>query len=207
MTKFQLLEWALGYDAYKRQAYGHDRLADLVEPLHRYIQKAGEAPEWAGVDLLRALAFFLNRQLNWSGDPTIREDEVISELRIIADAVARHPDSEPLDRFNPQISLTWKKGPACWTATVPLTGVNSCDIPSDDGVPIVLYRIIEVTTGFQIWAWLGCPHDEFLQELLHMPTAYFCQMAMRMGFYPNLVGAKSAVKIDATERLYMGKPP
>lgn len=207
MNKFQLLEWALEYDAYKRLAYGPDRLADVVRPLSDSIKQNGKAPEWAGVDLLRGLAFCLNRQLNWPGEPKPREEEVIHQLRIIADAIDRHPDAQPKDRFNSHISLGWKKDSTSWTATVLLGGpIDEETLFEGESHPIVLYRIFEVPGGYQLWAWMGDPENGFLEDLMHMPTAYFSQLAMRMGFYPNLSGAKNSANADAIERLYMGKP-
>lgn len=213
MNKSQLLEWALEYDAYQRLAQGPDRLAAVVKPLRDWIKHHGDAPAWAGVDLLRGLAFCLHRELNWTSDAKLREDEIISDLKILAEAVDRHPSSVPNDRFIPHLIIKWKKILSSWIAMVQLTESFNEDLilHSDEFLSPVIdssiacYRIFEAPSGYQAWVWVGSPVDGLSEELAHMPINYFCQLATRMGSYKNLSGAKNAARYDATERIYMGK--
>lgn len=213
LNKYQLLEWALQYDAYQRLAYGPDRLADVVKPLRDWIKQHDDAPLWAGVDLLRGLAFYLHRELNWSADTQLREDDIISELKIIAEAVDRHPDSVPRDRFNPHLSMNWKNTSSSWFATVQLNRVVDEDLifhiddlfVSDKESLIACYRIFEVPAGYQAWVWIGLAAAAFDDKLTHMHASTFCQFATRIGFCPTLGGAKNVANFDATERLHMGK--
>ncbi|UDY24663.1 hypothetical protein [Nocardioides sp. Kera G14] len=55
------LEWAYTYDGYERLASSPEALWSVVAPVHEALLTTGRVPEWAGVDLLRGLAFYLVR--------------------------------------------------------------------------------------------------------------------------------------------------
>ena len=55
----QMVDWAQSYNAYQRLASKH--LPEVLAPLRAVIAETGLVPEWAGVDLLRGLVFWLTR--------------------------------------------------------------------------------------------------------------------------------------------------
>jgi hypothetical protein len=95
-----LLEWAHKYDAYKRISSDSDMILEVLRPLREALDRDGQIPEWAGVDLLRTWAFAIARQYHWSGG-YVPLHEAHPELRLIVDAVNRHPAAKARDRFVP----------------------------------------------------------------------------------------------------------
>lgn len=63
-----ILEFALTYNAYRRIARHPAELKAVVDPVLTEVNKAGKVPEWAGVDLLRATLFFLQRAVHMNDD-------------------------------------------------------------------------------------------------------------------------------------------
>ena len=97
----RLLDWALEYNGYERVAAALELIFEVLRPLREAVQRDGVVPEWAGVDLLRAWAFWIARAYHWSGGYSpLREAH--PELWIIVDAVNRHPAAKRSDRFEPQ---------------------------------------------------------------------------------------------------------
>lgn len=53
-----LIKWAHSYNGYKRLGAGAGALVNVLDPLVAEIGASGRIPDWAGVDLLRGLAFW-----------------------------------------------------------------------------------------------------------------------------------------------------
>ena len=87
----KLIGWALEYNAYDRIA-GTDgfpaALRDMLLPLIESYTEGGVIPRWAGVDLLRAWAFYLVR-INRHEDGYLLDEH--PEMHEIVAAVAGHP--------------------------------------------------------------------------------------------------------------------
>jgi hypothetical protein len=62
-----LLDRALEYNGYERIAGDAELIFEILRPLRDAVQRDGVIPEWAGVDLLRAWAFWIARAYHWSG--------------------------------------------------------------------------------------------------------------------------------------------
>ena len=90
----QMVAWAQKYNAYERIAES-DELQRLIIPLHEGWEASQRVPEWAGVDLLRAWAFFCARSHRWSGYQPFLVDYPVVEA--IADAIRAHPGAKKRD--------------------------------------------------------------------------------------------------------------
>lgn len=99
------LEWALTYDGYERFSRDMSAYHELLRPAMSAYEASGQIPEWCGVDLLRAWAFFRQRQHhNLAHEPMARDwDDVL-------DAIRRHPAATDRDlppaRF-PNLAGEW----------------------------------------------------------------------------------------------------
>lgn len=92
-----LIEWAHGYNGYERIANGPDLLRTTIRPVTDEYERTRTIPDWAGVDLLRAWAFYLVRVHRHSGgyEPLTEE---YPEFLAIVDAIDRHPAATSRDR-------------------------------------------------------------------------------------------------------------
>lgn len=85
----RLIRWAQSYNAYERIAATQEHMNIVFLPLRQDWEVSGRIPEWAGVDLLRAWAFYCARayRLNdWR--PLL---QTFPELRAIVNAIRNHP--------------------------------------------------------------------------------------------------------------------
>ena len=88
-----LIDWAHRYNGYER--LGSDRVA-VLRPLQDEIEASGRIPEWAGVDLLRGLAFWRVRVASNHEAP---EDALDDEVFLaVVDALRSHPHARTGDR-------------------------------------------------------------------------------------------------------------
>ena len=93
----KLIGWALEYNGYNRIAGVGSLPAALREvllPLLESYQEGGVIPKWAGVDLLRAWAFYLVR-INRHEDGYLLDQH--PEMHEIAVAVTNHPAARESD--------------------------------------------------------------------------------------------------------------
>lgn len=88
-----LIDWAHSYNVYER--LGAD-MATVLRPLQDEIESAGEIPEWAGVDLLRGLAFWRVRVAANREAPEDALDDPV--FLAVVDAVHKHPHARASDR-------------------------------------------------------------------------------------------------------------
>lgn len=56
------LRWALTYEGYARMAHSLETLREVLRPAMAEHAATGRIPEWCGVDLLRAWAFYRQRE-------------------------------------------------------------------------------------------------------------------------------------------------
>jgi hypothetical protein len=56
-----MLEFALTYAGFRRICKGLPQLGRFVQPVLDELRETGKAPDWAGVDLLRASLFYIQR--------------------------------------------------------------------------------------------------------------------------------------------------
>ncbi|HYF71362.1 MAG TPA: hypothetical protein VD864_01000, partial [Nocardioides sp.] len=80
------LRWALDYNGYERFAGGGDVYYSLLQPAMREYERTGRVPEWCGVDLLRAWAFYRQREHHMDGVSPMAPD-----WDAVLDAIRRHP--------------------------------------------------------------------------------------------------------------------
>lgn len=91
-----LIDWALRYNAYKRLGAGPSELVAVLRPLTDEIEASGTIPKWAGVDLLRGLAFWLVRMAAHHEAPEYAlEDET---FWLVVNALRDHPAARYRDR-------------------------------------------------------------------------------------------------------------
>lgn len=89
----KLIDWAHRYNGYERLG---SELGKVLSPLHHEIESSGRIPEWAGVDLLRGLAFWRVRvAANDEAPDYALDDEVFLAA---AEAVHKHPHARLGDR-------------------------------------------------------------------------------------------------------------
>lgn len=91
-----VIAWALSYNGYKRLGAGSSELVAVLRPLMEDISTSGRVPEWAGVDLLRGLAFWLVRVAAHHEAPEDALDD--DQFLAVVDALHRHRDARPKDR-------------------------------------------------------------------------------------------------------------
>lgn len=86
------MQWALTYNGYERVAENPDALLAVLRPAMAAYEESGRVPSWAGVDLLRAWAFYRVREAHHSGyGVTTRDwDDVL-------DAIRGHPSARGSD--------------------------------------------------------------------------------------------------------------
>ncbi len=105
MATYEELKWALKYDGYERFSQDMSAYYELLRPAMSTYEATGRIPEWCGVDLLRAWAFYRQREHhNLGHEPMARDwDDVL-------DAIRRHPAAKkrdlPPDR-SPNFSGEW----------------------------------------------------------------------------------------------------
>lgn len=88
-----LIDWAHSYNGYER--LGSDLVA-VLGPLRDEINASGRIPDWAGVDLLRGLAFWRVRAAAHHEAP---EDALDDEMFLaVVDALRTHPHARVGDR-------------------------------------------------------------------------------------------------------------
>ncbi len=91
-----LVDWALRYNGYNRLGAGPSELVAVLQPLTDEIDASGKIPEWAGVDLLRGLAFWLVRVAAHQEAPEYAlEDE---RFWLVIDALRHHPAARDRDK-------------------------------------------------------------------------------------------------------------
>lgn len=89
-----MVRWAHSYHAYNRLA--SDRLPQVLRPLTDEIEASGKIQDWAGVDLLRGLAFWLTRVAAHREAPEgVLDDE---QFWMVVEALRHHPHARPRDR-------------------------------------------------------------------------------------------------------------
>lgn len=91
-----LLRWAHRYNGDKRLGASPSGLNKVLSPLVEEIATSGKIPEWAGVDLLRGLAFWRVRVAAHHEAPEYALDDEL--FLAVVDALHRHPDARPPDR-------------------------------------------------------------------------------------------------------------
>lgn len=79
----EMLEFALTYDGYGRIASSPEHLGNLLEPFFAEWHRDGLPPDWAGIDLLRAALFWLQRGAHHRGD----EESMLGEFDALVDAI------------------------------------------------------------------------------------------------------------------------
>lgn len=89
----QHLDWALGYDGYRRLAGSPAKLEKLLRSARNSYTASGRVPEWCGVDFLRGWAFYLARADYFAGGGTFGREWVD-----VLQALDGHPDAGPTDR-------------------------------------------------------------------------------------------------------------
>ena len=105
MATDEELKWALTYDGYERFSRDMSAYCELLRPAVSAYEASGRIPEWCGVDLLRAGAFYRQREHhNLGHGPMARDwDDVL-------DAIRRHPAATNRDfppyRF-PNLTGEW----------------------------------------------------------------------------------------------------
>lgn len=93
----KLIGWALEYNAYNRLAGTGSfpaALREVLLPLIESYKESGVIPQWAGVDLLRAWAFYLVR-INRHEDGYLLQEH--PEMHAIVAAVTKHPAARESD--------------------------------------------------------------------------------------------------------------
>ena len=90
-----MIKWVYSYDGYKRLASEPPVLHDVLQPLWNAISESGEIPAWAGVDLLKGLAFTMMRDDHWDKD--VEYTLARPEFMAIVDAIQRHPPTRSKD--------------------------------------------------------------------------------------------------------------
>lgn len=92
------IAWAYGYDGYARLARSPEDLARILEPAWREYREAKRVPDWCGVDLLRAWAFYLVRADRYGGDDGLMEGgSMIDEWKAVLERIAKHESSRAAD--------------------------------------------------------------------------------------------------------------
>ncbi len=91
-----LIDWAHSYNGYERLGAGPSELGTVLRPLQEEIETSGRIPEWAGVDLLRGLAFLRVRMAANREAPEYALDDHL--FLAVAATVHNHPHALPGDR-------------------------------------------------------------------------------------------------------------
>jgi uracil-DNA glycosylase len=99
------LKWALTYDGYERFSRDMSAYYELLRPAMSAYEKSGRIPDWCGVDLLRAWAFYRQREHHNLGHGLMARD-----WDNVLDAIRRHPAAKdgdfPPHRF-PGLTGEW----------------------------------------------------------------------------------------------------
>lgn len=91
-----MVDWAHSYNGYHRLGGGGGMLGSVLQPLTDALQETGHVPDWAGVDLLRGMAFLLTRAAAHS---EAAEDVLENEtFWLVVEALRQHPHARPWDR-------------------------------------------------------------------------------------------------------------
>ena len=105
MATDEELMWALTYDGYERFSRDMSACQELLRPAMSAYEASGQIPEWCGVDLLRAWAFFRQREHHNLGHQPMARD-----WGDVLDAIRRHPAAKdgdlPPSRF-PNLTGEW----------------------------------------------------------------------------------------------------
>lgn len=91
-----LIDWAHSYNGYERIAASPEHLAAVIRPVADEYERRGMIPEWAGVDLLRAWAFYLARAHRF-GDSGCPLAEELPQFTAIVSAIKSHSASTNID--------------------------------------------------------------------------------------------------------------
>ena len=91
----QLLAWAQNYNAYERIADDWVQVNRMLMPLREEWEAHQRIADWAGVDLLRAWAFYCAREA--CNDMYKSLLEGYPQVEAIADAIRAHPAARPRD--------------------------------------------------------------------------------------------------------------
>lgn len=91
-----MVRWAHSYNGYHRLGAGPAELVAVLRPLIDALEMSGKVPDWAGVDLLRGLAFFLTRRAAHHEAPEDVLDD--KQFWVVVDALRNHPHARPKDR-------------------------------------------------------------------------------------------------------------
>lgn len=106
MATVSELDWALTYDAYERIADDPNALLQVLTPALSEYETTGRVPSWAGVDLLRAWAFYRQREAHHTGF-----GEVTRDWDDVLDAIRNHPGATasdiPPDRLVTPLEGKW----------------------------------------------------------------------------------------------------
>lgn len=89
----KLIDWAQRYNGYERLG---SEIVKVLSPLQNDIESSGRIPEWAGVDLLRGLAFWRVRVAAHHEAPDYALDDDV--FLAAAEALLKHPHARPSDR-------------------------------------------------------------------------------------------------------------
>jgi hypothetical protein len=92
----KLIHWAQRYNGYERLGAGPSELVKVLSPLQNQIESSRRIPEWAGVDLLRGLAFWRVRVAAHREAPDDALDDDV--FLAAAEALLEHPHARPSDR-------------------------------------------------------------------------------------------------------------
>ena len=96
----QLIEWGHKYKAYARFASIPDRIEACLAPLMQEWERNRRVPEWVGVDLLRAWAFYCVRSHHFDDwQPLL---VAYPQVGAIAEAIRNHPAARKSDMPPPR---------------------------------------------------------------------------------------------------------
>lgn len=99
------LTWALEYNGYERFSHDMSTYYELLRPAISAYEATGLIPEWCGVDLLRAWAFYRQREHHNLGHEPMAPD-----WDDVLDAIRKHPAANesdlPPDRL-PRFAGEW----------------------------------------------------------------------------------------------------
>lgn len=88
------LRWAHSYDAYELVAADTDTLAQVINVPRTEYLATGHVPDWAGVHLLRAWLFFLQRIDHWNDGLTAGDQEWRAVLAALETRGEKVPEEE-----------------------------------------------------------------------------------------------------------------
>ncbi|NYD59285.1 hypothetical protein BKA08_003523 [Nocardioides marinisabuli] len=162
--------WALEYNGYERFAggsSGSDALRRLLQPAMREYEATGRVPDWCGVDLLRAWAFYRQREHHMDGvSPMARDWDAV------LDAIRRHPAATAWDLPPTAVGEEERGEPSAGdavetarSAALPLTlGHVLAAVGADHAPPIGLDDILVIRHAFKPSGHVGLQGPEDVTE-------------------------------------------